>query len=290
MDDGKVIELLGSGRAFADLSYWRKVSVSGSDALQWLDDLVTADLSDLAPGHARHALLLSPTGGVRASFTVADPGGSLLLVQDPTQPVPIQKLLEPYVLSSDVTMEDRTSALATFAFPGRGEAPDAPGTEHSTPSSLGTEVGVDLFAPGENHDLLLRSLSQHYAHAGNEDVEAWRIAVGISRFGIDALEGDLPQESGLGRAVSREKGCFPGQEAVAKVDSLGHPRRVVMAFEAKGPASPGDPVLLDGSEVGEVTSVTTSGERTFLLARLRWEARDAELHTGLGTELRHRAA
>jgi folate-binding protein YgfZ len=185
-------------------------------------------------------------------------------------------------------LHDRTGEFAVFAFPGRTEAPDAPGTTHSAPSCLGP--GVDLLAPADDYDVVLRSLSEPYAHAGNEEVEAWYVAAGIPRFGIDALEGDLPQESGLSSAVSRNKGCFPGQEAVAKVDALGHPRRLVLPLEADGPASPGDAVLLDDSEVGEVTSAATVGGRTLLLARLRWEARDGPLRTGLGTELRPRAA
>src|SRR2546428_2048886 len=111
-------ELLGSGGAFADLSTWRKVAISGAGALGWLNDLVTADISNLLPGRASHALLLSPTGGVRASFTVTMPGGSLLLLQDPTQRAPIDELLEPYVLSLDLSIDNRTDALALFSFPG----------------------------------------------------------------------------------------------------------------------------------------------------------------------------
>jgi folate-binding protein YgfZ len=288
MGNGNSAALLASGKAFADLSYWRKVAVSGSDALDWLDDLVTADLSDLAPGRARQSLFLSPTGGVRASFTVAVPRGSLVLIQDPSQPAPIQQLLEPYVLASDVVLEDQTDDFAVFAFPGRTELPGTAGTDRSTPSVLGG--GVDVVGAGEDHDALLRSLSGEYTQVGDEVVEDWRIRAGLPRFGVDALEGDLPQESGLYGAVSRQKGCFPGQEAVAKVDSLGHPRRVVLALEANGPASPGDMVMLDGSEVGQITSAAVDGDRTLLLARLRWEARDGQLRTGLGTELRHRAA
>ena len=281
-------ELLGSGRAFADLSTWRKVAISGTGALEWLNDLVTADISSLPPGRASHALLLSPTGGVRASFTVAMPGGSLLLLQDPAQRAPIDELLEPYVLSSDLSIDNRTDALALFSFPGSAEAPEVPATDHSIPSCLGS--GVDVTAPAQDRELLLRSLSMRYARASDDDVEAWRIARGMPRFGVDGIEGDLPQESGLCKAVSRTKGCFLGQEAVAKVDSLGHPRRVVLALETQGPASPGDPVLYRGTEVGTITSVTTSGAQTLLFARLRWEARNGDLNTGQGTRLRPRAA
>jgi tRNA-modifying protein YgfZ len=281
-------DLLAAGRAFADLSSWRKIEVSGADAGQWLDDLVTADLSGLAPGRASRALFLTPTGGIRASFTVAASGGELLLIQDPTQPSSIERLLEPYVLSSDVKLEDRTNDMVIFSFPGRLEAPDLPGTAQSVTSCLG--AGVDRLGAARDHDYLLDALTKTYVHAAEEDVEGWRIATGIPRFGIDALEGDLPQESGLSDAVSRVKGCFPGQEAVAKVDSLGHPRRLVLALEAEGPAAPGDSVMLDGSEVGQITSAAGFGALTYVLARLRWEARDADLRTRAGTDLRRRAA
>ncbi|MGH2554776.1 MAG: YgfZ/GcvT domain-containing protein [Actinomycetota bacterium] len=288
MANGKNADLLAAGRAFADISSWRTIAVSGTDALEWLDDLVTADLSDLPPGMARPALLLTPTGGIRASFTVTAYEGDPLLLQDPAQPASIERLLDPYVLSSDVQLDDRTTGLAIFSFPGLVEAPDATATAQSAPSCLG--AGVDLLAAAQDHDDLLRSMSNRYTQARDEDVEAWRIAAGIPRFGIDALEGDLPQESGLSDAVSRGKGCFPGQEAVAKVDSLGHPRRLVLALEAAGPASPGDAVMLDGSEVGQITSAAGFGVGTYVMARLRWEARDAHLRTAPGTELRRRAA
>lgn len=288
MTTGKNAEMLAQGRAFADLSPWRKVGVSGADGLQWLDDLVTADLSELAPGEARPALFLTPTGGIRASFTVTVPGGDLLLIQDPSQPASIERLLQPYVLSADVGLEDRSVDLAIVSFPGRAEAPESPGTLLSAPSCLG--AGVDLLARAEDRGSLITALMRAHTLAAPEDVEGWRITAGIPRFGVDSLEGDLPQESGLSRAVSREKGCFPGQEAVAKVDSLGHPRRLVLALEAEGPASPGDAVMLDGSEVGLITSAAGVGARTFVLARLRWEARDAHLRTSAGTALRTRAA
>jgi tRNA-modifying protein YgfZ len=283
-----MVDRLVSGEAFADLSFWHKVSVSGDASFDWLNDLVTADLSGLATGHARQALFLSPTGAVRASFTVAVLDGSFLLVQDPLQHARIHELLEPYVLSSEVTLEDRTSELAILAFPGRSDASGLAGTVQWKPSCLGT--GVDLVAAAEGREMLISSLSGLYGQAGNEELEAWWVVAGIARFGVDALEGDLPQEAGLSSAVSRTKGCFPGQEAVAKVDTLGHPRRLVLPLEAEGTVSPGDPVMLDGSEVGEITSVAVSGGRTLVLARLHWEARDAELQTGLGTELRRRAA
>jgi tRNA-modifying protein YgfZ len=289
--DEDAVERLRTGRAFADLSGWRKVWVFGSDAFAWLNDLVTADLSDLGPGRARQALFLSPTGGLRAAFTVAWVEGGFLLLQDPHQLASIHDLLERYVLSSDVTLEDQTDRLVLLAFPGVAEVPQVAGVEGVTswvPSCLGR--GVDVLAPASLREALLPRVGDQFEPVGEEDVEAWRVAEGLPRFGVDALEGDLPQESGMSSAVSREKGCFPGQEAVAKVDRLGHPRRVVLALEAEGPASAGDAVMREGSPVGRVTSASANGVRTLLLARVEWEAREAGLHTASGAALRHRSA
>src|SRR5438094_8874339 len=142
MDTTAPAGALASGRAFADLSSWRKVAVSGPDARKWLNDLVSADISHLAPGRARRSLLLSPTGRIRAEFPVAARGDVFLLIQDPAQPAPMDALLSRYILSSDVELEDRTEHLALYAFPGLSAAPDMPGGTTSAPSCLG--AGVDL--------------------------------------------------------------------------------------------------------------------------------------------------
>jgi len=282
------VDLLFAGKAFADLSFWRKVGVSGADGSSWLNSLISADIEDLSPGRARRSLLLSPTGKVRAEFTVTGPdGGGLLLIQDPMQPRSILDLLSPYTLSSDVALDDRTDELALFAFPARAEPPDAAGSVASAPSCLG--VGTDVIAPTDDHDVLLAHFSNLATLVGNEDLEAWRITAGLPRVGVDVLEDDLPQEGDLAGAVSFDKGCYLGQEAVAKVQNLGHPRRALLRLEASGPVAPGDLIEADGKEAGEVTSAASLNGRTVLLARVRWSARQQSLQTGGGVELRARS-
>jgi tRNA-modifying protein YgfZ len=279
---------LTTGTGFVDLSFWGKVGVSGADALTWLNDLVSADLSDLTPGRARGALLLSPTGLVRAEFTVTMPGGTIVLLQDPAQPRSIGDLLSPYVLSSAVQLDERTDQLAVFAFPWHAASPHLEGTTSSAPSCLGS--GVDAIAPAEDHDRLLGSLANSLTQIGNEELEAWRISAGIPKVGVDALEDDLPQECGLASAVSFDKGCFLGQEAVAKVRNLGHPRRLLLEIESKDAVAAGEPILAGEREVGEVTSAARLDGRTVMLARVRWDARAEPLRTSLGAELVPRRA
>ena len=276
----------GMGGAFADLSFWRKIAVSGSEALGWLDDLVTADLSGMQPGRARGSLLLSPTGRIRAAFTVAWFERDLLLVQDPQQPKPIDALLAPYVLSSDVRLEDRTNAVALFAFPGGTSIPEeAAGLDVSvsSPSCLGE--GTDLLARADDHERVLASLRSRFRQVGNEVVESWQISSGHPRFGVDALEEDLPQEAGLSGLVSFDKGCYLGQEAVAKVQNLGHPRRLVVPLVASAPVSAGDPIVANDADVGEITSVAPGDGQWFVLGRVKWEAREGPYSTSAGTEL-----
>jgi folate-binding protein YgfZ len=278
MSNPEIVELLATGKAFADLTSWRKVAVSGTDAFDWLNDLVSADISDLAPGRARRSLLLSRTGAIQAEFTVAVPGGSLLLIQDPSQ-ASVQEILDRYVLSSDVELEDRTDQLALFSYPGRTSEPDAPGTAFSLPSALG--AGVDLVALAEDHQPTLSRLSKVHPVASPEDVEAWRIGAGIPRLGLDILDGDLPQEAGLMDEVSLHKGCYLGQEAVAKLQNLGRPRRLVVAFESDGPVAPGNRLLSNGEEAGQVTSAAGLGG----LARVRWASREGPWVSAGGTDV-----
>ena len=282
MDTREMRNLLATGSAFVDLRDWRKIAVYGSDARAWLNDLVSADVSDVAAGQARPSLLLSPTGGIRAAFTVAPLADGLLLLQDPAQRSSVQTLLTPYVLSSDVTLEDRSDALAIFAFPGRASTPGAAGT-FSVPSCTG--AGGDLLAPGEDLEAVRRALSGDFTDAPPDALEVWRVTAGIPRLGVDALPDDLPFEGGMGEAVAVDKGCYLGQEAVAKVRNLGHPRRLVLHLAGNGEVSPGEVVESGDRPVGEVTSAWADGGRSLLLARVRWDGREGALRTAAGVAL-----
>jgi folate-binding Fe-S cluster repair protein YgfZ len=99
-----------TGRAFVDLSAYRKVRVHGADAVGWLHDLLTADVAGLAPGASCRSLLLTPTGRIRADVQVLRRDEDLVLTQSPEQPDHIGLLLGPYVLSSDVSLETRQRA------------------------------------------------------------------------------------------------------------------------------------------------------------------------------------
>lgn len=275
------LSALRDGRALVDLTSWRKVLVRGSEAARWLNDLLTAELTGLAPGRSRRSLLLSPTGRIRADLAVTPAEDGLLLLQDRVQPSPIDRLLRPYVLSSDVLVEDRSADLGLFAVPAGIVAP-AGGARTFRPSPLGNGEGL-ILPRGVNQPIPERA---HLVDPSPDDLEAFRIERGVPRLGVDLGEDSLPHETALDEAIAYDKGCFLGQEAVAKVRNLGHPPFVVLAVTSSGSVAAGDPVMAEGREVGRITSAVRLEDGTSALARVRWGDRRGDLRTPAGTPLR----
>lgn len=250
------IEALEEGRGALPLAGFRATRVSGRDAAAWLQDLVTADVRVLGPGEAVRSLLLGPTGRIRADVHVLRRAEDFLLVQALDQPRPIGILLEPYVLSSEVALEEASSPDLV--------AVPSPGSWRFVP-------------PGDAGFVIV----------GPEATGAWRIRHGLARFPVDLDEDSLPAEAGLddGITIDRAKGCYLGQESVAKVRNLGHPSRVILALQAQGPARPGQAVLAAGVSAGVLTSVDASEDLVRVLARVRWDAREADLRSDAGVPL-----
>jgi folate-binding protein YgfZ len=285
--DPEGLVALREGRGYANLSAWRKVLVTGSDAAGWLNDLISADIAGLEPGRSRRSLLLGPTGRIRAEFTVAPLEDGRLLTQDPEQPGAIDDLLRPYVLSSDVRLADRSGDFALLGIPGPRELRIANATARWAPSALGRgeDVLVDLqddALPETVETLAAAGLME----AGLESLEAWRVERGVARFGTDLLEDSLPHEAAVDDLIAYSKGCFLGQEAVAKVRNLGHPPKVVLRALTDGRVGAGDALSAEGQEVGLVTSATPLPDgRTAVILRVGWSVREAALRTSSGAEV-----
>lgn len=272
------LDALAEQRAFADLSSWRKVRVRGEDAAAWLHDLVTTDVLSLQPGHARRSLLLSPTGRIRADLTVARDEESLLLLQAPDQPDHVGLLLQPYILSSDVLLEDATTSHLLFAvLDGAAARVGLAGLE---PSVLGP--GLDVIVvdgrPARRvEDMLVKKqLTEVNALA----LEIRRVRLGMPRMGVDYDPGAFPAEVGLGSTIDLQKGCFLGQESVAKIMNLGHPSTVLRHMRADVDVPVGTDVVDDAGAQGVVTSAAPGYDGgSFLIVKVPWTARSAALTT-----------
>jgi folate-binding protein YgfZ len=277
---------LEEGAAYAELADVRLTLVTGTDARAWLHDLVTTDVESLGRFATRPSLLLTPTGRIRAAFHVLGLGErDLALAQRADQPASIADLLAPYVLSSDVSIEP--SRLRLFAVPG-GTQPPAWAGDAWRPSVLGAGYDLVVGAGDEEaiDDVRRRLSGSGLAPVDRDAVEALRIARGDARFPADVGQDSLPAEAGWDAApvTDRAKGCFLGQEAIAKVANLGHPTRVVVAVEGDRDLRPGEELVADGAGVGAVTSADGS----LGIARIRWEARRAALVTASGHAVRRR--
>jgi folate-binding protein YgfZ len=254
------VDALDDGRGFVDRSSDRMLQVRGADARRWLGDLVTADVASLPTRSSRRSLLLTPTGRIRADIWIAlTDDETFLVLQSNDQAESVIDLLRPYVLSSAVAVEDATGTLSATFVPAR--------------DGIVTHLTDD---PGSSAD--------HGATSVDERAyELWRVGRGDPRMGVDFDAGSLPAESGLERLIDLTKGCFLGQESVAKIRNLGHPPTVLRHVRTAGVIEADAPVHAPNGPVGRVTSAAPARRGgTVALARVAWTAAEAALSSADG--------
>jgi tRNA-modifying protein YgfZ len=279
--DSADLEALESERAFSVLVGWRVIAVRGTDARAWLQDLVTADVEGVPDRRSLRSLLLTPTGRIRADFHVAAVDVAFLLLQGPEQPEGVDAILRPYVLSSDVQIEDRTDRSTLVAVLGDVGVADGSDPVVLTPSVAGPGSDVVVATDGVA-GLVERLRASGLVEVDPAALETWRIRRGIPRMGVDFGPDALPSEVGLEGAIDFTKGCFLGQESVAKVRNLGHPRRVLLHVRSEAPVARGASVLVGKEAVGEVTSAAAALHGVDAIVRVRWDAARERLGTEVG--------
>jgi folate-binding protein YgfZ len=220
---------LEAGDGFVDLSNRDVLSITGPDRLTWLHALTSQDFESLEPGHLTEALLLSPQGHLEFAFTAIDDGETVLLHTEPHAGAGLLEFLERMRFMSRVEIAERPD-LAVVGLPGLSTAVVARSELSAPPPEWGEPSGLWAW-------------------------EALRIAAGIPRIGRDTDHRTIPNEVGLlGRAVHLDKGCYRGQETVARVHTLGRPPRRLVLLHLDGSAdrlpAEGSPVSLVGAEDG----------------------------------------
>ncbi len=235
---------LAEGTASVDLSHRPVLRISGPDRLTWLHSLTSQHLELLAPGVATEALLLSPHGHVEHDLHLVDDGESVWLHVEPGTAEALVGWLDSMRFWSQVEVEDLSS---TYAVVLRPTGVDGVPTRH-------VPHGVESFVPRTDLAAVLDG-----PLAGVWALEALRIADGRPRFGLETDHRTIPHEVGwIETAVHLDKGCYRGQETVARVHNLGRPPRRLVLLHLDGSESVlpghGEPVLLDDRQVGTVTS------------------------------------
>jgi folate-binding protein YgfZ len=246
-----------------DLSHRGVLSVSGPDRLTWLHSLTTQHLLELLPGVGTTALVLSPQGHIEHVLYGVDDGQTFWAHTEPGAAPAAVEWLDRMRFLMRVEVADRTSEFGVVwrsetpvgtLVPGtRGTSDPGPVTvSRAAVDSLG---GRELFVPRSALPAVLAAGGR----AGTWAYEARRIAAGVPRIGLDSDHRTIPNELGLiGVAVHLDKGCYRGQETVARVHTLGRPPRRLVRLLLDGSAealpTPGAPLELDGRAVGFVGS------------------------------------
>jgi folate-binding protein YgfZ len=240
--------LLASDRGAVDLSHRGVIAVSGPDRLGWLHSLTTQHLDGLPTGVGVTTLVLSPQGHIEHALYGVDDGETFWAHTEPGAAQPAVAWLDRMRFLLRVEVVDRTRDFAVVWSTGPAKADGL--VERAGPDSLG---GHEALVPRGELTQYLAAREQ----AGTWAYEARRIAAGVPRIGLDTDPRTIPNEIGvLGVAVHLDKGCYRGQETVARVQTLGRPPRRLVRLHLDGTADvlprPGETLLFDGRDVGFV--------------------------------------
>ncbi len=258
-----------------DRSERGKLALTGREAKAFLQGQVSNDIESLEKGTGCYAALLTPKGKMLGDLRVLDAGEELLL---DTERAALQALfngIRRAMIGFDVQLHKRTLERGLLSLIGPEAltligCEDLAATDEHTHRmgelggipmrTIRTDVGVDLLCDAADTDSLRAAVEATGATAVSEETaEVVRIEHGRPRYGRDLDESVIPQEAGLNeRAVSFTKGCYVGQETVARLYYRGKPNRHLRGLMLSAPASTGDAIRFGEREVGHLGSVAVS--------------------------------
>jgi folate-binding protein YgfZ len=285
-DLGRRAEAVRRGAGLFPLADRGVIEVMGADRTRWLDGMLTNQVTGLAAASGCPALLLTRQGRIIAFLHVLVFADRFWLETARDAMAPAIAALKKLVIADDVTLLDASPRLARLALEGpaadrvlaaAGGQPVALEPDHFAELELGGAAAVaagfgftgerafQLLAPAESAEPVAAALRAAGAELGlvqgdAELLELLRIEAGTPRFGAEIDESVLPDEARLGHAVSATKGCYIGQEVVARVRSRERLNHLLVGLALPGGAlpEPGAELRVEGRGVGEVTSAVVS--------------------------------
>lgn len=240
---------LAEGKAWVDLSHLAILAISGDDRAKWLHDLTTQHLLDLATGVWSSALILDHNGHIEYQFNLVDDGTATYLVIDPEYAANLLNYLLKMRFMLKVDARDASNEFAVLRAPGAV-----------------TDIGGPFaLVPRSELEAMKKVFNENAREVGTWSLDAERVAAGRPRHGIDTDHKAIPNEIGvLNKSVHMSKGCYRGQETVAKVFNLGAPPRRLVMLHLDGSAvvfpAPGTPVENNGVQVGFLGTVARHHE------------------------------
>jgi folate-binding protein YgfZ len=284
------------GAGVFDLSSRGRILVSGSDAVMFLNGLVTNDAKSLAVNSWIPAAFASVQGRLLAAVRIIHRGDGFLLDTEAATHEKVFKLLERFTMAGDFRVQDLTNETATLSLQGkaafdllrsefdlaspleRGAVFHAPNGCDILPATLTAESGFDIFMRAEDADGWREKLLTQGAVAVDDATrEVLRIEAGIPLYGVDMDESTVLNETNLDDSISFTKGCYMGQEIIIRIKHRGHVAKKltgILLDRHADVAPPGTTVLSErDEEIGRATSACVSPGlgRTIALAYVKFD-------------------
>src|SRR3954451_3377163 len=253
-----------------DRSERGKLALTGEDRKPFLNGQVTNDVEALNEGEGCYAAFLTPKGKMLGDVRVLDARSELLLDTERVALQPLFDLVRRFSIGHAVELHKRTVESGLLSLVGADPAAfDLPAAEHAHRLTsiaerpvrvIVTDEGVDVLCDAADTAVVRDALLASGAREMTEDeADVLRVERGRPRYGVDLDDTVIPQEAGLNdRAVSFPKGCYAGQETVARLHYKGKPNRHLRGLRLSAPAEPGAPLLHEDREVGRLASAVAS--------------------------------
>ena len=275
------------GVGIVDLSHRGRLHLTGSDRAAYLHRIISNDVEGLSVGEGNYATILTNRGKIIADMNVYVFEDSIGIETNAETTLSLFQELDKYLIADDVTIEDFTGRTGVVGIHGPKSAEllqeiygfavaDLP-EYHSVVNEIDGrritcvranetgEVGYNLCTASESIEwlwdtLLTKGQTFGAAPVGLTALNSLRIEAGIPRYGAELDDSVFPGEAELEQAISFEKGCYIGQEIVARMKYRGHPNRLLRGFEIAGDTPPqsGDRLFEGDKDIGWLTSAIVS--------------------------------
>jgi folate-binding protein YgfZ len=271
------------GAGLTDISYTGRLSIAGKDRLSFLNSLLTNDASQLKDGMGQHSALLNTKARVHADLYLYNQPNRVIVDTGDSLASRVKENLERYVITEDVQIQDVGGNLVLITLQGANATKavretlgvDAEGLKPLHSASVGPSTiisrdrtglgGFDIFLPANEAEavwqgLLLRSGEFDLSPVGTTALEALRLEAGFPKYGVDVDENTIVLEAGYKDAISFTKGCYLGQEVVARATHIGRVNKQLARFdlETQEPPLRGTRLKSNGSDAGFITSAAFS--------------------------------
>ncbi len=268
-----------------DLSNRSRLCLLGADRAKFLHGQVTNDITDLAENTGCYAALVNAKGKMESDLFAYRLTDEILFDFEPGLAAAVQARLEKFIITEEVEVADAAPHFGLLSVQGptaaaimaalQLPAPEAELALEKTADEiyiinqprLGSN-GFDLFVPVDLFEQVKGQLLEHAPLSGEAAFEKARVLATIPRFGIDLTSNNLPPEGGLeARAISYAKGCYIGQEVIARIRTYGQVQRVLRGLKLNGAATVCDEIFHGEKKVGELSSVITAPDAALALIR-----------------------